>query len=134
MGNYGTGVGPVPSLLLIETLETNPTPFLSLLAYNYACDVTVPTSTSLFKAGIAAASAITAVYGTMFNAGSGCKKPYPTSGESSDWHYIVAGAQYSYTVELRDRGTHGFVIPPGEILPSGVETFEGFKSVLQAVE
>lgn len=33
--------------------------------------------------------------------------------------------KYSYAVELRDTGRHGFLLPEEEILPSSEETFAG---------
>jgi len=34
------------------------------------------------------------------------------------------------TVELRDTGNNGFVLPPAQILPSGEEMWAGFKYLL----
>ena len=33
-------------------------------------------------------------------------------------------ATYSYGVELRDTGKHGFLLPPDQIIPSGEETLQ----------
>ena len=35
----------------------------------------------------------------------------------------MAGIRYSYTVELADRGKHGFVLPAGFIDPTGAQMF-----------
>ena len=35
----------------------------------------------------------------------------PYSGGSADWVKDVAGIKYSYTVELRDKGQYGFILP-----------------------
>ena len=51
------------------------------------------------------------------------------SGSSADWTYDKAGILYSYAVELRDQGQYGFVLPPDQIIPSGLETFEGIKAL-----
>jgi len=45
----------------------------------------------------------------------------------------VAHIPYVYTVELRDRGQHGFLLPPDQILETGVETWEGVKAMMQVV-
>jgi len=45
----------------------------------------------------------------------------------------VAGIPYVYTVELRDRGRHGFLLPPQQILQTGVETWEGVKAMMNAI-
>jgi hypothetical protein len=39
-----------------------------------------------------------------------------------DWAYGVANILQAYTVELRDTGTYGFVLPVSQIKPSGIET------------
>jgi len=49
---------------------------------------------------------------------------YPAAGTSSDWYYGDLGAT-SFTVELRDTGNFGFVLPPDQILPTAEENFEG---------
>ena len=46
------------------------------------------------------------------------------SGIANDWVYAVANVKYSYTIELRDNGTFGFLLPEDQIIPSGEETFE----------
>ena len=44
------------------------------------------------------------------------------SGGSDDWAHGVANIKYSYTIELRDTGDHGFVLPKEQIIPTGEET------------
>lgn len=48
------------------------------------------------------------------------------AGGSDDWAKGVAGVKYSYTIELRDTGNYGFLLPASQIIPTGEETFEGF--------
>jgi len=45
---------------------------------------------------------------------------YITTGTASDWYYQeeIWGA---YTIELRDTGKYGFVLPPAQIIPTGEE-------------
>lgn len=52
------------------------------------------------------------------------------SGNSVDWAYDAAKIIYSYAVELRDQGQYGFLLPPEQIIPSGLETFAGLKALL----
>ena len=49
--------------------------------------------------------------------------PDLAAGGSDDWAKGVAGIRYSYTVELADRGKHGFVLPAGFIDPTGAQMF-----------
>merc|ERR1719381_297476 len=40
---------------------------------------------------------------------------YPAAGGSDDWALGGAGIPYSYTIELPDTGTHGFILPASYI-------------------
>jgi len=79
------------------------------------------------------ASALTAVYGTVYQYGNIADIIYPASGSSADYTYGVADILYSYGVELRDTGTFGFLLPADQILPSGVETYAAVKVWAQKV-
>ena len=41
----------------------------------------------------------------------------PAAGNSQDWYKGVLKARFVYTVELRDTGFHGFVLPAYQIIP-----------------
>jgi len=45
---------------------------------------------------------------------------YITTGTASDWFYQV-GIWGAYTIELRDTGKYGFILPAVEIIPQGQE-------------
>jgi len=45
---------------------------------------------------------------------------YPASGTAEDWFYSV-GIRFSYTIELRDTGLYGFLLPADQILPTAKE-------------
>jgi carboxypeptidase A4 len=45
----------------------------------------------------------------------------PASGDSNDWYCGVLKARFAYTIELRDTGRYGFILPEDQILPSGEE-------------
>ncbi|KAI1285167.1 Carboxypeptidase B [Halotydeus destructor] len=53
--------------------------------------------------------------------------PLPVGAD--DWAHGVAGIPYVYTVELRDKGKYGFLLPRNQILPTGEETWEGVKAI-----
>ncbi len=55
------------------------------------------------------------------------------AGGSDDWAKGVAGIKYAYTVELRDEGWSGFLLPPTEIQPQGEEMWEGVKTMSREV-
>jgi len=50
-----------------------------------------------------------------YTVGSAAKVLYPAAGGSDDWAYGGAGIPYSYTIELPDTGTHGFILPSSYI-------------------
>ena len=52
---------------------------------------------------------------------------YPLNlGGSDDWAKGGAGIKYSYTVELPDTGSYGFLLPSSRIEKVGRETTAGF--------
>jgi len=57
---------------------------------------------------------------------------YVTTGSASDWYYS-AGIWAAYTIELRDTGTYGFLLPPAQIKPTGEEIWASFKYFARTV-
>uniref|UniRef100_A0A8B9ED79 Carboxypeptidase B2 n=1 Tax=Anser cygnoides TaxID=8845 RepID=A0A8B9ED79_ANSCY len=53
-------------------------------------------------------------------------------GGSDDWAYDL-GIKYSFTIELRDTGTYGFLLPPEEIRPTCLEALSAVKEIAQHV-
>ncbi|ESN90282.1 hypothetical protein HELRODRAFT_123115, partial [Helobdella robusta] len=68
-----------------------------------------------------AIEAIRKTTGAKYNVGSTGRILYLASGASDDWVKGVAGVKYSYTLELRDTGTHGFLLPESEIQETALE-------------
>lgn len=83
--------------------------------------------------GNEAADAIRAVHGTEFTVGPSGATLYTTTGSSADYATDIAGAEYAYAVELRDKGENGFVLPPEQIRPTGEEMLEGIKVLLAGI-
>jgi len=54
---------------------------------------------------------------------------YLASGGADDWGYMKGktppskDGYLSYTIELRDTGRSGFILPPAQIIPTGEENF-----------
>ncbi|KAG0701372.1 Carboxypeptidase B [Chionoecetes opilio] len=76
-----------------------------------------------------AVKALTAIHGTHYEIGSSTNTIYAAAGGSDDWAKGVGGVKYAYTVELRDQGNYGFLLPRSQIIPTGEETFEALKVV-----
>ncbi|NXF00868.1 CBPO Carboxypeptidase, partial [Smithornis capensis] len=68
-----------------------------------------------------AAVALKGKYGTSYKVGPSSLILYNNSGSSRDWARMI-GIPLSYTFELRDTGTYGFVLPPDQIQPTCEET------------
>ena len=50
---------------------------------------------------------------------------YPVTGGFDDW--MTSQGLIGFTIELRDRGQHGFVLPRDQIIPTGQEIWEAFQ-------
>ncbi|CAL8101893.1 unnamed protein product [Orchesella dallaii] len=83
--------------------------------------------------GLRAARALQEVYGTEYEVGAPSHILYSNSGSSRDYAKGVPGIKYSYTIELRDQGDFGFLLPPQQILSTCEETWEGVKVIARQV-
>jgi len=79
--------------------------------------------------GAAAVAALQAVHGTRFQNGAISEIIYQASGSSADYAYGACNILFSGGVELRDTGSHGFILPASEIIPSGEEMFAAIKAL-----
>ncbi len=59
-------------------------------------------------------SAIYGVDGTLYESGGGADILYGVGGASDDYAKAI-GFNYSVTAEMRDTGSHGFLLPPDQI-------------------
>ncbi|NWI93445.1 CBPO Carboxypeptidase, partial [Pitta sordida] len=75
----------------------------------------------LIKVANKSAVALKGKYGTSYKVGSTSLILYNNSGSSRDWAHMI-GIPLSYTFELRDTGTHGFLLPADQIQPTCEET------------
>jgi hypothetical protein len=55
------------------------------------------------------------------------------TGVSGDWAKGVPQIKYSYTIELRDTGTYGFLLPSNLIQPTAKEAFAAVKTITQEI-
>ncbi|XP_062619223.1 carboxypeptidase B-like, partial [Saccostrea cucullata] len=70
-------------------------------------------------------AALGELYGTTYLVGSSTNVLYSAAGGSDDWVKGGAGVKYAYTIELRDTGSHGFVLPVNQIEPTCRESWRG---------
>lgn len=95
---------------------------------------TIPDLKDLESVGTAAVKAIEQTHGTVYRIGPSASILYTASGTASDWAYEKANVKYSYTIELRDTGSHGFLLPRQQIIPTGEETFNGLLAMIGQME
>jgi carboxypeptidase B len=71
-----------------------------------------------------AAAAIKAVHSKTYTGGPGYSSMYLAAGGSDDFSYD-AGADLAFTIELRDTGRYGFILPESQILDTCAEMHAG---------
>ena len=50
-----------------------------------------------------------------------------------DYTYDALGIKFSYGVELRDTGEHGFLLPQKQLVPTGRETLDAILALAEYV-
>ncbi|KAG8753833.1 hypothetical protein FRC11_007105 [Ceratobasidium sp. 423] len=99
--------------------------------YGYSCIASAPDRTEHAKMEQGFAAAFRAAYGKTLKTGPICQTIYQASGSSVDYAYGYSKIKYSFTPELRGASSgNGFILPPAEIRPSGIEAYEGVKYLL----
>merc|ERR1711874_209987 len=129
--DYVLALDPVP--VLAECFHSYSQ--LYLWPYGYAYDAYPENYEEIRDLAEEAVKALEAVHGTVFDPINSADL-YPASGASDDWYKSPRsegglGARFTYTVELRDTGTHGFILPENQIKPSGEELWEAERVVFK---
>jgi murein tripeptide amidase MpaA len=71
---------------------------------------------------------------TTFTFGPSGATLYTTTGAAPDHVYSIGGAEFSYTIELRDTGDFGFVLPPEQIRGAVQEQWAGQQLLLSLLD
>ncbi|XP_036776209.2 carboxypeptidase O [Manis pentadactyla] len=123
----------------IESKKENIACFLTMHSYGqlillpYGYTENKPSNhEELIQVGQKAANALKEKHGTNYRVGSSADILYASSGSSRDWARDI-GIPFSYTFELRDSGTYGFVLPEAQIQDTCEETMAAVLSVLDDV-
>lgn len=98
-----------------------------------------PNYSDMKNAGDAYNDGLIAVNSKSYLVGQSGRDLSVAAGGSDDWFYSPvaqggAGCPYSYTIELRDRGQFGFVLPENQILPTARENIAGLKAYITYLE
>jgi len=80
-----------------------------------------------------AVDALSAFRGTTYDFGPVYTTIYPASSISVDWVRGAENILIAYTIELPDKGLHGFITPQSEITPIGHETWLGIRELLLTI-
>lgn len=106
---------------------------LWLYPWGYTDDRTVPQADREKQRALALEGneAIIATHGKSYFVGEAGADLYPASGGSDDWAYGELKIKYTYTIELRDDGKYGFVLPESEIKPTTEEIYNAMLVVGQ---
>lgn len=92
------------------------------------CKTYVKDYTDLLAASTSAVAALKAVTGTVFQTRAFCGPSDAANGSSEDNAYNL-GVKYSYTAELRDTGSYGFILPATQIRASGEEMIKAITAL-----
>ena len=103
--------------------------------YPWGYDRRVPPDYSdLDRVGQRAAAAMKAAggAGSDYIVGNSASTLYAASGGSDDWAKAVHKIKYTYTIELRDKGKYGFVLPARYIIPTAKEALAAVTVITEA--
>ncbi|XP_005079722.1 carboxypeptidase B [Mesocricetus auratus] len=107
--------------------------YSQLLLYPYSYANKLPANHQELNAVVkAAAKQLASLYGTKYTYGPGATTIYLAAGGSDDWAYDQ-GIKYSFTFELRDTGTYGFLLPESQIGQTCEETMLAVKYIANYV-
>ncbi|XP_028897441.2 zinc carboxypeptidase [Zeugodacus cucurbitae] len=73
-------------------------------------------------------------YKTKYTYGTSSDAMYFASGATNDWAYSEQGIRLSYTIEFRDTGRFGFILPPIQILPHCEDTIAGLLALVDKAD
>ncbi|XP_058835968.1 carboxypeptidase B-like [Topomyia yanbarensis] len=104
------------------------------ILYPWGHDRSVPPDhLDLKRVGDEAAQRMLQKGGAQYTVGPSGNTLYPAAGGSDDWARGAMNIKFVYTVELRDTGRHGFVLPASEIQPSGQDGLLIIDSIASAI-
>lgn len=81
-------------------------------------------ATAMRKADPAASS--------RYTVGNSATVLYAAAGGSDDWAKAMLKIKYAYTIELRDTGKHGFILPAQYIVPTAKEALAAVQVITEA--
>lgn len=103
--------------------------------YSFSCEEPVPDEEDLAEVSLGASRALRNVFGKIYQTGKSCEVTFPSSGSPIDYSYHSSPSKikWSFSIELRDTGTYGFLLPPNQIKPTAMEFMAATKDLLDFV-
>ncbi|KAH8293121.1 hypothetical protein KR044_005422 [Drosophila immigrans] len=103
-----------------------------LSPYGHTKDAVPENYDDLQEIGTAFTEAIkNLVYATPYVRGSTATTLYVASGSSVDWVFNELDKKVGYTIEFRDKGRYGFVLPTAQIQPNCEELMAGMIALIK---
>ncbi|XP_044756777.1 zinc carboxypeptidase-like [Coccinella septempunctata] len=87
-----------------------------------------------YSIGLKVVKSIAERYGTEYKVGNIYNLKGPAGGFSVDWVKATFQTPLVYHFYLRDNGTKGYLLPPDQIVPTGLETLDGIVTMLNAFD
>lgn len=105
---------------------------LWLYPYGYAYDTFPENVEEQRKAGEKAVDAIFRTHGKIYE-NINSADLYPASGAADDYYSGVVKVPFTVTLELRDTGYYGFMLPEDQIIPTAEEAWAGLQAALKEI-
>ncbi|WVN86868.1 uncharacterized protein L203_102042 [Cryptococcus depauperatus CBS 7841] len=98
---------------------------LFMFPFAHSCKDFPEDAEMLMEAGLGVVKAIRMTHGETYETGQACDLTFRSPGDSVDYSYGVTDVRWSYSAELRDTGTYGFMLPRNFIRPTAEEITAG---------
>jgi len=86
---------------------------------------------TMYELALKGGDALHDVHGKTYETGCIPCMLYIASGSSTDWAHGEAGIGFTTSMELRDTGLHGFILPADQIIPTSEETWAFHLTVIR---
>jgi extracellular matrix protein 14 len=116
---------------------------LMMYPFSSDCALQPADEEDLLEASLGAIKAVKAVDGKAFTAGKICEVYAVAGGNAVDWAYAAskdtqgqqkAKVKWSFSIELRDGGTYGFLLPKKQIVPAAKEASAALAYILSFIQ
>ncbi|KAL7425007.1 hypothetical protein Q5752_000694 [Cryptotrichosporon argae] len=100
---------------------------LFMFPFAHSCDEFPVDAEMLMEAGLGVVKAMRHQHDEEYEAGQACDLTLRAPGDAIDYAYGARDIRWSYSAELRDTGTYGFLLPPHQIRAAGDEVSAGLR-------